>query len=73
MNEFVQTRILITQLTAESILQSFQRAAQKVTMIEGWQKSKVWRVDVVMGSWRFVWELFEKIHNTQKTLLDDYA
>ena len=37
-NVFVQTGILITQVADKSILQSFQRASQKVTMIEGWQK-----------------------------------
>ena len=37
-NECVQTEVLITPLADGSILQSFQRAAQKVTMIESWQK-----------------------------------
>ena len=39
-NEFVQTGIVITQPADGSILQSFQRAGQVVTMIEGWWKPK---------------------------------
>ena len=41
----MQTWGLITQLTGGSILQSFQRAAQRVTMVEGWQKPEDRRVD----------------------------
>ena len=37
-NECVQTEVLITPLADGSILQSLQRAAKKVTMIESWQK-----------------------------------
>ena len=34
----ILTWILVTQLADGSIVQSFQRAAQKVTVIAGWQK-----------------------------------
>ena len=42
----ILTWILVTLLADGSIVQSFQRAAQKVTVIAGWQKPQNKRVDV---------------------------